>query len=777
MQNFPVNWNIRVKHAKHASPPSFEYDDLELKRDDKGFGVPELNTKRLLCWMLLVCALTVVESAATAAIQDDTADGSPNVRKPNIVLINLDDCDVSLVSDQNLEHYPNIRKLAKTSTRFTNCHVTTPLCGPSRACLFRSQYAHNTGYRTNRTRLDAGSGFTGGTQYFQDAGLSADQLPVWLQNAGYHTMLVGKYFQDKTDHIPVPGWNRFIAYGGNSYFGPISRFNFYPDGKIEKTLIMGYRTELEANETIDLLDEYAKDVAKNEPGEEKPFFLYLAPVAPHVGPVKEDPVPEQWSDRFKKVELPTGANFNEDDVSDKPVVYRDTLKLSDKEIRRLKVAQRRRLIAMLGIDDMVRRIRNKIADIGQEKNTIVILTSDHGYLMGQHRMHGKSFPLVEATKVPLWINWPETTTSRDAGQLLAHIDISATIAELGGAKLPDFADGRSFAKLLGDESIVEVDAIRQAVLVENWESRLNSVSKRKVVYSSMIGPSTMYTQWATGEKEYYDLEADPNQLDNSFESLSASEKDTLRAELHSIRQNSLKDSGTTATLSFPTVNRKFVGPETELEGFVESGAHSEPIEVSIQRKSTGEYWNGSSWDKEAVRIPTEAPAGAGLLYEWHAEPRIAKLKAGETLTIEVHSESESSQNASIRKLDVVFDNQPPKVRITRPVNRSGYPEFSNFGGLIEDDHGPDDVKLSIFNLDTEKYFDGSDWVADESQVSVFVNVKIGKWHARHPLPDGRYEVTAIGRDAAGNWSEATESVRCVVDRKFKTRQRLEEIQK
>ena len=288
----------------------------------------------------------------------------------------------------------------------------------------------------------------------------------------------------------------------------------------------------------------------------------------------------------------------------------------------------------------------------------------------------------------------------------------------------------------------------------------------------------MYTQWATGEKEYYDLDLDPNQLNNSYESLGKSEVETLEAELHSIRRNASKDSGTSATLSFPTVNRKFIGPETELAGFVESGGRAEPIEVSIQRKSTGEYWNGSSWVKEAVRIQTEAPAGAGLLYEWYAEPRIAELEAGENLTIEVHSETESAQNATIRKLDVVFDNQPPKVRITRPVNRMGYPEFSNFGGQIEDDRGPDDVKLTIFNLDTEKYYDGRNWVAEESQVSVFLNVKLGRWHAQHPLPDGRYEVTCVGKDSAGNWSEKSKPVRCVVDRTYEKRQRLgKEIQK
>ena len=741
---------------------------MRAETEPTNWGMRLLNLNQQLRYLMtFACfAFATMWHCADGAIAQTS--GGAN-RKPNIVLINLDDCDVGLVSDQNLAHYPNLARLARSSVRFTNCHVTTPLCGPSRACLFRSQYAHNTGYRTNRPNLDVGSGFTGGTQYFQEAGLAADQLPVWMQNAGYQTMLVGKYFQGKTDHIPVPGWNRFVALGGNRYLGRISRFNFYPDGKLDIGPINGYRTELETDEVIALLDEYA-----NEVDSEKPFFLYLAPLAPHVGPLGEDPVPDKWKDRFPDVELPSDASFNEDDISDKPIAYRDTLKLSKKKIAELVTSQRRRMVAMLGIDEMLARIQKKIADIGQQDNTIVILTSDHGYLMGHHRMHGKSFPLVQATKVPLWVQMPGSSETRDAGQLLAHIDISATIAELGGATVPDFVDGRSFAKLLRDKSIVEPDAIRQSVLVENWESRLNSVSKRKVVYSSMITTNSMYTEWATGEREFYRLDSDPHQLENRYRILGASPRNSLRSKLHSLRQNASTDSGTTATLSFPTVNRKFIGPDTELEGFAESATQAEPIEVSIQRKETGEYWNGTAWQTEAVKMPTEGPPEAGLLNEWHTRPRIAELKAGEVVTIKVHSGNQSSRSDSIRELEVVYDNQPPEVRISRPVDQVAYPEFSNFGGQIEDNHGPDDVKLSIFNLDTEKYFDGDKWITEQCHVSVFVNLKLGRWHAEHKLLDGQYEVTAIGKDAAGNWSQSGDPIRCAVDSRLKKRMNLDE---
>jgi arylsulfatase A-like enzyme len=689
-------------------------------------------------------------------------------RKPNIVLINLDDCDVDLVNKQRLENFPMLEKLASQSVRFTNCHATTPLCGPSRACLFRCQYAHNTGYRTNRANLDAGSGFTGGTQYFMDSGLANDQLSVWMKNAGYHTMLVGKYFQGETEHVPVPGWDRFVAFGGNRYIDRITIFDFYQDGTTKAVIRDGYRTDLEADETIGLIDEYAKTV---DP--EKPFFLYLAPVAPHVGPMRENSIPQRWKDRFPTTELPRCENFNEADVSDKPLVYRDILPMSPGDMKKLRDTQRYRMIAMLGIDEMVRRVREKIAAIGQEENTVIILTSDHGYLMGQHRIHGKSFPLIESTKVPLWVYDPQRRKSRTANQLLAHIDIAATVAELGGAGIPEFADGRSFVSLLSDESIAEEDAIRQSVLVENWESRLQSASKQKVVYSSIIKPNSIYTQWANGEREFYKLDSDPSQLNNAWESLDASQRSLLQGELHSLRQNTSRNSETTVSISFPTVNRKFAGPDIELSGFIESTSQPETARVSIQRKETGEYWNGSSWQEERVTIETESPPQPGLLNMWRVKPNFRQLNPGEVLLIEGHAELPVSEKPdSVRKLEVVFDSQPPKVSVTRPLNQHAYPEFSNFGGLITDDHGSESVQLVVYDLKSKKYFDGEQWLDESCYAPVFVNAKLGRWHAKHSLPEGSYEVYAIGKDSAGNWSRPESKIRIVVDQAIKARIKL-----
>ena len=95
----------------------------------------------LPCKAILHSTLTLLVLAGICApVTAQTAE-----EKPNIVLINLDDADAELLSDETLSiRFPNLEALANKGLRFTNTHSTSPLCGPSRACLLRGQYAHNT---------------------------------------------------------------------------------------------------------------------------------------------------------------------------------------------------------------------------------------------------------------------------------------------------------------------------------------------------------------------------------------------------------------------------------------------------------------------------------------------------------------------------------------------------------------------------------------------------------------------------------------------------------
>ena len=114
-------------------------------------------------------------------------------QRPNIILINLDDIhEHTLNPNRSSRLFPNMARLHLEGIRFTNAHVVTPLCGPSRCCLLRSQYPHKTGFRVNDSIHKSSNGFSGGYRYYIEQNLHEDDLSRWMQTAGYRTMLVGK---------------------------------------------------------------------------------------------------------------------------------------------------------------------------------------------------------------------------------------------------------------------------------------------------------------------------------------------------------------------------------------------------------------------------------------------------------------------------------------------------------------------------------------------------------------------------------------------------------
>ena len=109
-------------------------------------------------------------------------------QKPNIILINLDDADTEMFTVRNSHVlYRNITDVANSGITFTNLHATTPFCGPSRACLYRAQYAHNTGIKINDPTIPSSHGMDGGMAYYDEQGYFENDLGTWMQDAGYRT--------------------------------------------------------------------------------------------------------------------------------------------------------------------------------------------------------------------------------------------------------------------------------------------------------------------------------------------------------------------------------------------------------------------------------------------------------------------------------------------------------------------------------------------------------------------------------------------------------------
>ncbi len=391
--------------------------------------------------------LLVVTLAALVVLVGLSAETSSAIR-PNVVIIMTD--------DQNVDSLPVMRKLMAfpedSWVHFTSAIANDSICCPARATVLTGQYSHHTGVISNS---------------HGDSLDDKNTLPVWLDQAGYRTGLIGKYLNgypwDKGSGYVPPGWDYFQASLGS----------VNPDT----------RTDLAVN------------FINSTTG---PFFLYLAYHQPHN--------PATPLSRYADASVyvpPNPPNFNEADVSDKPQWVRSLSLLSQSTIdtwRKERVASQR---ALLGVDDGIQRIVNALKATGQLNNTMIIFMADHGFSWGSHRWIKKHCVYEECSKFPLLIRYPGLQGNRREARLVSNVDLASTITRFTGT-LPGLPqDGKSLLPLLTNTA----STWNQEVLMEVH------VGTNRQFYGIRV-PGWTYAEYTNGDKELYDLAADPYQLRN-----------------------------------------------------------------------------------------------------------------------------------------------------------------------------------------------------------------------------------------------------------------------
>jgi N-acetylglucosamine-6-sulfatase len=279
----------------------------------------------------------------------------------------------------------------------------------------------------------------------------------------------------------------------------------------------------------------------------KPFFMWLGTTAPHA---PADPAPRH-EEALADVPLPRPPSFDEADVSDKQAWVADNPELNSEQIARAEELYRKRLQSMLAVDEMIGRLVKALEESGELDNTYLVFTSDNGFHLGQHRLTaGKWTAYEEDIRVPLIVRGPGVPENQTLDHLVLNNDLAPTFADLAGAEIPPFVDGRSLAPLLSDNPPPARDW-RQAFLVEAMAEAADvpeSVSDDEVIplltgdtqpsedqrRSSPLDQAPLenagrpglqavrtqdhlYVEYETGESELYDLREDPYQLDNFYE--------------------------------------------------------------------------------------------------------------------------------------------------------------------------------------------------------------------------------------------------------------------
>ncbi|WP_282035996.1 sulfatase-like hydrolase/transferase [Saccharicrinis aurantiacus] len=414
-----------------------------------------------------ICILTLM--LAVQAQKDE---------RPNVIFILTDDQQVGLlgVEGNELIQTPNLDKLANEGVRFTNGHVSTAICTPSRICMLLSQYERKHGVN-----------FNSGTSVAPEAW--AQSYPVVMRNNGYYTGYVGK------NHSPIgkggyasglmeKSFDYWYAGHGHLSFYPKKRHEIFEDAyhNTQVEIMQEGVNDFMSNEhrlggALHFIDERPKD---------KPFLLNICFNLPHGAStgtmklLKGDSV--IYRDLYRDIEIPTPENYIAKADIKEPKLPASIHRASDRQAgydyvdtpKKNKERIIRQMQAMTGIDGLVGNLRQVLKEKGLDKNTIIVFTSDHGLFMGEQGMGGKALCYEACTNVPMIIYNPldkKKSRKRVSDELILTIDLAPTILSYAGIEAPKEFQGKDVSGIVSGTK----DKVRDYLFTENmWSTQFGN---------------------------------------------------------------------------------------------------------------------------------------------------------------------------------------------------------------------------------------------------------------------------------------------------------------
>jgi len=433
-------------------------------------------------------------------------------KPPNIVFILTDDLSWNLI-----QFMPHVLEMQKRGVSFSNYFVTDSLCCPSRSSIFTGRFPHNTGIFRN-------TGTDGGYVAFHNRGHEQATFAVPLAAAGYRMAMLGKYLNGylPPQHSPAPGWS-YWAVAGNGY--PGFNYNLNQSGNV-----VHYGVQ-PSDYITDVLSGMAKTFIAQSGN--RPFVIEVATFAPHM---PYTPAPRD-ANAFAGLQAPRTAAFDAVPDANAPQWLKSHRALSQADIAGIDRDFRKRAQSVLAVDQMIGELQAAVAALGEADNTYFVFSSDNGYHMGEHRlMPGKMTAFDTDIRVPLIITGPGVPAGVMLDDIAENIDLCPTFTELAGLTPAPTIDGRSLVRLLHGEKVA---GWRTVALVEHHGPVTDRTdpdlpgmrSGNPPSYEAMRSATSVYVEYANGEREYHDLTTDLDELHNTYASLPDETKASLHAAL------------------------------------------------------------------------------------------------------------------------------------------------------------------------------------------------------------------------------------------------------
>jgi arylsulfatase A-like enzyme len=718
--------------------------------DQQSYSSGSLPKRILLC--LALAALIV----GLAPIQElHSAQEFQKFAQPNIVLVYSDDVDCESLFGQFPEQdsakiqFENLKEMATQGIRFSNFHVTTPVCGPSRACLYSGQYAHRNQCRVNDPTSIRSLGFTGGYSTFDPE----NELATWMKQAGYTTSHVGKYLHRGfnpdyengitwKDIIPT-GWDTFDLSLGSRY---VNFPSYHKDqDKFIQDSGMEYRTDWDVRHSIDVIQKYARGERS------KPLMLCWSPVAAHIpaagAPMNADRHAKMYSDANipefnKRLNAVSKNQIDEMKLAEAPDLQRQAYETE---------VYRDRLRAIKALDEGIGALRFELKKQGMLKNTIFIFTSDHGFRFSQHRHYGKRLPYDRITKVPFFVTGPGVPKDRKCDTLLANIDIAPTLVEIAGGQRPDSCDGKSFAQLILNPD-ADVNLGRYGILIENWGQAVSHNSVLPATYSSLRTHHHIYTEWATGGREFFDLDTDPQQMVNRYRELNSDQQQQLSAAMRRLRTRDFKPQLGQVRYGRHKDSTRVCGSlePVKFSGFVESDAGTKSVDLEIRCLESGRFWSNEGWSRARRRLPATLHQQDGLVSSWTYfldTHEYAKLAASNLsprnvgLSVVAH-DLQGRRAFSKNAIEFSMAFADPETTIDTIHYDRSEKKLLTVTGEAKDMKGVVAVRVGLRNERTKEYWNGNQWSKTFAPLNAEFsedqkangNTSSGKWTLKVAFP-------------------------------------------
>ncbi|MBJ6368505.1 sulfatase family protein [Snuella sedimenti] len=477
-------------------------------------------------YIVLACVLLVFGCKESNKVVENNRTEGLSEERPNVIYIMADDLATQAISAyggiyKDIAPTPNIDKLAQEGMLFQDVLCTNAICGPSRAAILTGNYSNKNGYYKNES---------GGK--FDD---SQWTFPQEFQKQGYQTSLFGKW------HLGTEpkGFNVFKYHNSagqqGHYWDPVYNENGV-DVK-EK----GYATNLSTDFALNWLDKERK--------KEAPFLMVLQYKAPH-RPWEPD---KKYENLWEDVEMPYPTTFNDnyagreltagdtemtmDYFSRRDMKFKEPENLTGREkiawafygAKPGEVVQpvgmgdeegkkwryqtyiKDYLACVKSVDDNIGRVLKYLEANNLEDNTIIVLTSDQGFYLGDHGFFDKRFIYEESLRMPFIMKYPGVIKSGSVNSdIITNIDFAPTLLDLANIKTSQQMQGRSFKPVLEGNT---PEDWQQGMYYHYYEFPYwHHVQPHYGIRTKKYTLAHFY--YNIDVWELYDLEKDPHQMHN-----------------------------------------------------------------------------------------------------------------------------------------------------------------------------------------------------------------------------------------------------------------------